>query len=48
MISMSGLDKEGHKHQLDEGTWKLTKGFLLVAGGKVCCMLYKTYVKGVW
>jgi len=45
LISMSALDKEGYKHQLGEGIWKLSKGSLLVAKGEICCMLYKTRVK---
>ena len=45
LISVSVLDKEGLEHSMKGGRWKLTKGSLVVARGKLCCTLYKTYVK---
>nr|KYP66486.1 Retrovirus-related Pol polyprotein from transposon TNT 1-94 [Cajanus cajan] len=45
LISVNVLDKEGYEHSMKGGRWKLTKGSLVVAKGKLCCTLYKTYVK---
>ena len=39
------LDKDGYSHFISNNDWKLTKGSLVVAWGKLCCSLYKTHVK---
>ena len=38
------LDKDGCNHFISNGNWKLTKGSLVVARGRLCCLLYKTKV----
>lgn len=43
LISGSVLDKEGYHHHMGDSNWKLTKGSLVVARGKLCCSLYKTH-----
>ncbi|CAM8949433.1 unnamed protein product [Rhodiola kirilowii] len=45
LLSMSVLDKQGFHHHGGDKKWKLTKGSLIVARGKLCCTLYKTYGK---
>ena len=45
LISMHMLDKDGYNHFINSGNWKLTKGTLVVARGRLCCSLYKTQVK---
>uniref|UniRef100_A0A3Q7GYL8 Retrovirus-related Pol polyprotein from transposon TNT 1-94-like beta-barrel domain-containing protein n=1 Tax=Solanum lycopersicum TaxID=4081 RepID=A0A3Q7GYL8_SOLLC len=45
LLSANVLDKEGYKHTFGEGKWKLSKGSLTVARGKLCCTLYKTHLK---
>uniref|UniRef100_A0A2N9HS85 Integrase catalytic domain-containing protein n=1 Tax=Fagus sylvatica TaxID=28930 RepID=A0A2N9HS85_FAGSY len=45
LISISVLDKEGYESHLGNGKWKLFKGSLVFARGKICCTLYKTQVK---
>uniref|UniRef100_A0A2N9IN96 Integrase catalytic domain-containing protein n=1 Tax=Fagus sylvatica TaxID=28930 RepID=A0A2N9IN96_FAGSY len=45
LISVSVLDKEGYESHLGNGKWKLFKGSLVFARGKICCTLYKTQVK---
>ena len=42
---MTAGDKDGHKHQLGDGNWKITNGSLLVARGEHCYILYKAQVK---
>ena len=41
-ISMHMLDKDGYNHFINSGNWKLTKGSLVVARGRLCSLLYKT------
>ena len=45
LISISVLDKESYESYLGNGKWKLFKGLLVFARGKICCTLYKTQVK---
>jgi transposase InsO family protein len=45
LISISVLDKEGYESHLGNGKWKLFKGSLVFARGKICCTLYKIQVK---
>uniref|UniRef100_A0A3Q7IYG7 Uncharacterized protein n=1 Tax=Solanum lycopersicum TaxID=4081 RepID=A0A3Q7IYG7_SOLLC len=45
LLSANVLDEEGYKHTFGEGKWKLSKGSLTVARGKLCCTLYKTHLK---
>jgi hypothetical protein len=45
LIFISVLDKEGYESHLGNGKWKLFKGLLVFARGKICCTLYKTQVK---
>ena len=45
LISMHMLDKDRYNHFISSGNWKLTKGSLVVARGKLCCSLYKTQAK---
>uniref|UniRef100_A0A2N9FPQ8 Reverse transcriptase Ty1/copia-type domain-containing protein n=1 Tax=Fagus sylvatica TaxID=28930 RepID=A0A2N9FPQ8_FAGSY len=45
LISISVLDKEGYESHLGNGKWKLFKGSLVFARGKICCTLYKTQVQ---
>ena len=42
---MHMLDKDGYNHFISSDNWKLTKGSLVVARGKLCCSLYKTQAK---
>ena len=42
LISVYMMDKDGHNHFISSGNWKLTKGPLVVARGRLCCSLYKT------
>ena len=42
---MHMIDKDGYNHFISSGNWKLTKGSLVVARGRLCCSLYKTQVK---
>uniref|UniRef100_A0A2N9FFW3 Integrase catalytic domain-containing protein n=1 Tax=Fagus sylvatica TaxID=28930 RepID=A0A2N9FFW3_FAGSY len=44
LISVSVLDKEGYESHLGNGKWKLFKGSLVFARGKICCTVYKTQV----
>ena len=39
------LDKEGFHNYFNNGSWKLTKGTMVIARGEVCCMLYKNQGK---
>ena len=43
--SMHMLENDGYNHFISTRNWKLTKGSLVVARGKLCCSLYKTHVK---
>lgn len=45
LISGVALDRQGYENQFKEGTWKLSKGSMIVARGNICGSLYKTYVK---
>ena len=45
LISTHVLDKEGYGNYFRDGKWTLSKGSLLFARGKICCILYKTQVK---
>ena len=45
LISTSVLDKEGYESHLGNSKWKLFKGSLVFARGKICCKLYKIQVK---
>ena len=45
LMSTGVLDRQGFHHHGGDGKWKLTKGSLVVARGKMCCTLYKTYGK---
>ena len=45
LISMHMLDKDGYNHSINSGNWKLTKGSLAVARGRLCFSLYKTQAK---
>ena len=45
LISVSVLDKECYESHLGNSKWKLYKGMLVLARGKICCTLYKTQVK---
>ena len=35
---------EGYEHYMGNGNWKLTKGSLVIARGRLCCSMYKTHV----
>ena len=39
------LNKEGYGNYFHGGKWRLSKGSLVFARGKICCILYKTQVK---
>ena len=45
MISTHILDKKGYGNYFGDGKWRFSKGSLVLAGGKICCTLYKTQVK---
>ena len=45
LISTHVLDKEGYGNYFRNGKWRLSKGSLAFARGKICCTLYKTQVK---
>ena len=45
LISVHMVDKDGYNHFINCGNWKLTKGSLVVARGRLCCSLYKTEAK---
>ena len=45
LISTHILDKEGYGSYFGDGRWRLYRGSLVLAGGKICCTLYKTQVK---
>jgi GAG-pre-integrase domain len=45
LISDDALDKDGFKHYLGGGEWKLSKGSMVVARGKSWNSLYGTHAK---
>ena len=45
LIYVHILDKDGYNHFINSGNWKLTKGSLVGARGRLCCLLYKTQAK---
>ena len=45
LLSGVALDKQGYGNQFSNGTWKLSKGSMIVARGHICGTLYKTHVK---
>ena len=45
LFSGIAFDKEGYDSHFGNGTWKLTKGSIIVARGHICGNLYKTHVK---
>ena len=45
LISTHVLDKEDFDNYFHDGKWRLSKGSLVFAKGKICCTLYKTQVK---
>ena len=45
LISTHVLDKEGYGNYFHDGKWRLSKGSLVLASGKICCTLYKSQVK---
>ena len=45
LISTHILDKEGYGNYFGDGKWRLSRESLVLAGGKICCTLYKTQVK---
>ena len=45
LISTHVLDKEGYDNYFHDGKWRLSKGSLVFARGKIYCTLYKTQVK---
>lgn len=42
LISIEKLVDEGYHNHLEEGKWKLSKGYLILARGKKFNTLYKT------
>ena len=44
LISTNVLDKEGYGNYFCDEKWRLSKGSLVFARGKICCTLYKTQV----
>jgi hypothetical protein len=42
LMSCIMLDRQGYTSNFGSGAWRLSKGSLTVARGKVCCTLYKT------
>jgi hypothetical protein len=45
LISTPFMDRAGYCNHLGNGRWKLAKGPMVVARGRICCGLYKTRVK---
>uniref|UniRef100_A0A2N9F5E5 CCHC-type domain-containing protein n=1 Tax=Fagus sylvatica TaxID=28930 RepID=A0A2N9F5E5_FAGSY len=45
LISTPVMDRVSYCNHLGNGRWKLTKGHMVVARGRICCGLYKTHVK---
>ena len=40
LISTHVLDKEGYGNYFHDGKWRLSKGSLVFARGKICCTLH--------
>uniref|UniRef100_A0A2N9GXF9 CCHC-type domain-containing protein n=1 Tax=Fagus sylvatica TaxID=28930 RepID=A0A2N9GXF9_FAGSY len=47
LISTPVMDRAGYCNHLGNGRWKLAKGPMVVARGRICCGLYRTRVKGL-
>ena len=45
LISTNVPDKEGYGNYFCDEKWRLSKGSLVFARGKICCTLYKTQGK---
>ena len=45
LIFVHMVDKDVYNHSINSANWKLTKGSLVVARGKLCCSLYKIHMK---
>ena len=45
LIFLHMLDKDGYSQFIGSGNWKLTKGSLVVARGKLCFSLYTIHLK---
>ena len=45
LVYVHMLNKDGYSHFINSGTWKLTKGSLVVARGRLYSSLYKTQAK---
>ena len=45
LIFVHMLDNDEYSHFIGNNNWKLSKGSLMVARGKLCCLLYKTHMK---
>ena len=45
LTSTHVLEKEAYGNYFCDGKWRLSKGSLVFARGKICCTLYKTQVK---
>ena len=45
VLSGIALDKQGYDNHFRNGTWRMTKGVMVVARGHACGALYKTRVK---
>jgi hypothetical protein len=45
LISTPVMDRAGYCNHLGNGRWKLAKGPMVVARGRICCGLYRTRVK---
>jgi hypothetical protein len=45
LISTPVMDRAGYCNHLGNGRWKLAKGPMVIARGRICCGLYRTRVK---
>ena len=45
LIFGTSLDSAGYGSYFENGRWKLTEGFLVIARENACNTLYKTHVK---
>ena len=45
LFTVNVLDKEGYESRQRDGQWKLLNGSVLVANGKLCCTMYKTWMR---
>ena len=45
LIFVHILDKDEYNRFINSGNWKLTKGSLVVARDRLCCLMYKTQGK---